>query len=262
MTAARSLISRRAGPEQREPYVVVVVEGDLDGHADVDVVWRAAHDVGHQPHVGLFLDLDDGDHVRGVVARYPRLVVDGERVHCGPTADRFGSEVLRQVDRADRRRRVHVVAAGLAAQEAQLAVFAPGPEELVGVVDARQKPEGFLRVGHCHSVSGGCSWPACHPRRACGKASSAGTSPNEGWGSRMAAAISSQGAATLAASMAWRSTPGGLRRITVHTNRMSSWVLRSGWRNESMADSHEACASCRTGARSCRCFSDGKTQSA
>src|SRR4029077_2288384 len=100
-------------------------------------------------------------------------------------------------------------AARLAPQEAEFAVLATRPEELVGVVDARQEPE--RRVAH--SISVGCSWATCQPRRAWGNASSAGTRPNEGCVKRMAPAISSHVAPTSAASMAWRSTPGGLRKI-------------------------------------------------
>ena len=36
-------------------------------------------------------------------------------------------------------------------------------------------------------------------------------------------------------------------RATVHTMRMSSWVLRSGARSESIWLSHAACASCSAG---------------
>src|ERR1700722_2036192 len=48
--------------------------------------------------------------------------------------------------------------------------------------------------------------------------------------------------------------------MTVHTMRISSWVLRSGARRESMEAIHAFCA-CRTpGAHSWRNFSEGKGQ--
>ena len=62
--------------------------------------------------------------------------------------------------------------------------------------------------------------------------------------STMLPAISSHVAPTSAASMAWRITPGGLRKMTVHTMRMSSWVLRSGARSESIWANQPFWASC------------------
>src|SRR3954469_22469521 len=55
--------------------------------------------------------------------------------------------------------------------------------------------------------------------------------------------------------------PGGLRRITVQTSRMSSCVLRSGAWSESIWLSHELCASCSAGNASWSGSSNGKLQS-
>src|SRR3954467_2718900 len=56
--------------------------------------------------------------------------------------------------------------------------------------------------------------------------------------------------------------PAWLRRITRHTSRMSSWVLRSGARNESIWLIHAFWASCSAGNTSCSAASYGKLQSA
>src|SRR5580692_9972627 len=82
--------------------------------------------------------------------------------------------------------------------------------------------------------------------------------PKAGSVRRIDPAISSQLAPTSAASRAWRCTPPGWRAMTLHTMRISSWVLRSGARSESMEAIHAFWA-CRTpGASSCRKRSDGK----
>ena len=66
---------------------------------------------------------------------------------------------------------------------------------------------------------------------------------------------------TSAASMAWRWTPGGLRRMTVHTMRMSSWVLRSGARASRSAPARRSGPRAGPGAKACSSASKGKTQS-
>src|SRR5580692_7077065 len=82
--------------------------------------------------------------------------------------------------------------------------------------------------------------------------------PKAGSVRRIDPAISSQLAPTSAASRAWRCTPPGWRAMTLHTMRISSWVLRSGARSESMEAIHAFWA-CRTpGANSCRKRSEGK----
>ena len=102
--------------------------------------------------------------------------------------------------------------------------------------------------------------PCLKPRRAAGRAWMASTIPKAGSVRRMDPAISSQVAPTSAARRAWRCTPPGWRAMTVHTMRMSSWVLRSGARRESM-EAIQAFWAWRTpGAHSCRNFSDGKGQ--
>src|ERR1700722_6637030 len=88
----------------------------------------------------------------------------------------------------------------------------------------------------------------------------ASTIPKAGSVRRMEPEISSHVAPTSAASRAWRCTPPGWRAMTVHTIRISSWVLRSGARNESMEAIHAFWA-CRTpGAHSFRKRSEGKGQ--
>src|SRR5262245_36303400 len=72
---------------------------------------------------------------------------------------------------------------------------------------------------------------------------------------------SSHSAPTSRASCAWRRMPGGLRRITVQTRRISSWVLRSGECSESIWLSHELCASCSAGKTWWSGSSNGKLQS-
>src|ERR1700723_1807338 len=86
----------------------------------------------------------------------------------------------------------------------------------------------------------------------------ASTIPKAGSVRRMEPEISSQLAPTSAASRAWRCTPPGWRAMTLHTMRISSWVLRSGARSESI-EAIQAFWACRTpGANSCRKRSDGK----
>src|SRR5688572_18966352 len=55
--------------------------------------------------------------------------------------------------------------------------------------------------------------------------------------------------------------PAWLRRITRHTRRISSWVLRSGARNESIWLIHAFCASWSAGNTSWSAASYGKFQS-
>ena len=65
---------------------------DRHRHADPHVINRRARHVGHQPHIALLLELDDGDDVRHCEIGLPLLVVDGETGHiprpetaCGAT---------------------------------------------------------------------------------------------------------------------------------------------------------------------------------
>ena len=132
--------------EHREPHVVVLLEGDLDRHADADVVGRAADDVRREAQVVLLGERDERDGV-GLGAAVPRLVVDRERVHLAAAAHRPRARASRLPhSRAAGQRRVQVVAAGLAAQEPEPAVLAGGPEEAVLVVEGGLDPEGEASV--------------------------------------------------------------------------------------------------------------------
>ena len=110
-----------------------------------DVVDRAADEVGGQPQAGLLVELDDARSVRGsgvpthgwwltvkVTTRPRPLTAVGAQA-----APRHGGQ---------RGRRVEQVAARLAAQEAEQAVRAGGPEEAVVVVERGEHAE--RGVGH------------------------------------------------------------------------------------------------------------------
>src|SRR5690349_14573259 len=62
------------GLEERKPHVFVVVEHDAHRKTDVHVVGFAADDARRETQPDLLLQLDDGDDVRRVEARDPRLV--------------------------------------------------------------------------------------------------------------------------------------------------------------------------------------------
>ena len=177
MHARRSMISfvvhahAASGLEQRDVHVAVgigmVLERDAQRHADLDLVERAVHEVRREPHRRLLDDLDDRDDVRQLRARHPVLVVDRVRRERRAARHRLDREVLRVVDRADRLRRVDVVAAVLAAPEPQLAAAPPvqnsrlwsssrgrmrngGSDDIVGVSCiesrlSRPRPRALLR---------------------------------------------------------------------------------------------------------------------
>src|SRR3954451_4906319 len=85
--------------------------------------------------------------------------------------------------------------------------------------------------------------------------------PNAGTVNMIELSTSSHVKPTSPANLAWRKMPAGLRRITVHTSRISSWVLRSGAGRESIWLSHELWASCSAGNSACSASSKGKLQS-
>ena len=126
--------------EEREPHVLDVLEDHAHRHADVHVVGLDVDQVGRQPHVGLLVDRHPGDDV-GVAAGDPLLVVDGEGLDVAAAADLLRRQVARQAARADGPRRVDEEPAGVAAQEAQHAVGARGPEEGDVVAEARQETQ-------------------------------------------------------------------------------------------------------------------------
>src|SRR5947209_182088 len=100
----------------------------------------AADDVRHQPQRGLFVELDDRDHVRNLDSRRPFALVDRVGVDASATADRARPDVVGEAARAPRRGRVDVVAALAAASDLQLAVATAGPEGTVVIVDSRYRP--------------------------------------------------------------------------------------------------------------------------
>ena len=137
----RGLTTRSStGREEREPHVVDVLEDHAHRHADAHVVGLDVDQVGRQADVGLLVDRHPGDDV-GVAPRDPLLVVDGEGLDAAAAADGLRRHVARQAARADRTRRVVEEAAVVAAQEAQDAVLAGGPEEGDVVAEARQETQ-------------------------------------------------------------------------------------------------------------------------
>src|SRR5689334_358382 len=110
------------------------LERHAQRHVDAYVVDRAVDAVGGEPQTVLLRDVHGRDDEGQLRTRHARLVVDRVRVQRGLPRDRLGRGALRVADRTQGRGRVVVVAAVLAAQEAQLAVLAAGPEAAVEVV--------------------------------------------------------------------------------------------------------------------------------
>ncbi len=128
--------------EVGQPDAVVVLELDLDVHADEHLVGLAAHDVGGEPEVLLLGQRHDGHDVGRVEVGQPRLPVHGVGEHRASARHRLDRQLAAQARRADRLRRMDPEPAGLAAQEAQLALRPAEPEVLVVGRDGRQHAEG------------------------------------------------------------------------------------------------------------------------
>src|SRR5258707_15593419 len=81
-------------PEYRDPYIVVMLENDLDRHADPHVLDRAVHDLRRQPDLRVLFKFDDGDHVRRR-ERFTEPRVDVYRVggHGSPSGHRLRGDV-------------------------------------------------------------------------------------------------------------------------------------------------------------------------
>src|SRR3984957_9923639 len=119
----------RYWPEYRDPYVVVMLELDLDRHADPHVLDRAVHDLRRQPDLRVLFKFDDGDHVRHRErVTEPRVDVDGVGGHGRPPGHRLRGDVPAVAAEAHAHRRGDVALAGLAAVDPQLALGAAGPE--------------------------------------------------------------------------------------------------------------------------------------
>lgn len=101
----------------------------------------------YRSELGLLLDVDESDHV-WLGVRDPRLMVDRERVQRGPTTDNLRCDIGAETSRADRRRRMDVIAARLTAQEAQEAVATRGSEELRERRDLREHAKREATVRH------------------------------------------------------------------------------------------------------------------
>src|SRR5262245_5324613 len=145
MQTLRSGISRATsapapgvGLEQRQPHVAariaMMLEYGAQRHADAHVLGLATDEVGGEPNAGVLLDLDDRHHEGQRGPRHPRLVVDREGVQGRAARDRARRQILGVTLRADRLRRMDPLAAGVAAQEAQLTVLAAGPEMAIARV--------------------------------------------------------------------------------------------------------------------------------
>src|ERR1700685_148511 len=102
-------------PEYRDPHIFVMLELDLDRHADPHVLDPAVHQLRGQPGVRLLVKLDDGDHVRrrARVAE-PRVDVDGVGGHRRPPGYGLRADVPAVTAEADPHRGVEVTLAGVA----------------------------------------------------------------------------------------------------------------------------------------------------
>src|ERR1700748_239598 len=115
-----SCLAPRYWPEYRDPYIVVMLEIDLDRHADPHVLDRAIHDLRGQPGLRVLVEFDDGDHVRRRErVTEPRVHVDGVRGHGRPPGHRLRGDIPAAAAEAHPHRRVEVALAGPAAVDPQ-----------------------------------------------------------------------------------------------------------------------------------------------
>ena len=189
MTALRS--SRRpptvtrspaVGLEERQPDVVVVVEHDAHRHADVHVVGLGSRRCWSSAAGPPARRARRWRSRRAGRGRDPRLMVDRERVHHRPPRHRLGRDVL---------------AAGTSGRSARADGSSSRSPGSAGSAARRRRRRA--RSARCRSVTRGrtrnglVSHRRRHlrlgldersrskPLRACGSASTAGSSPNAGW---------------------------------------------------------------------------------
>ncbi len=129
------------GLEDGEPDEVVLLEGDPHRHADAHVVDRAVDEVAREAQAVLLVEGHQHDDV-GLGAAVPRLVVHRVGEHLPAAAHGLGGDLAAPALGAAGHRRVQVVAARLAAQEAEPPVLARRPEEPVVVVQGGLHAEG------------------------------------------------------------------------------------------------------------------------
>ena len=117
------------------------------------------------------VEFDHGDDIGRVESRIPGLMVDREAGDGAGAARRFRRHFLRQALRADGAGRMDPVAAGLAPQDAQLAVGTARPEVPVVVGEAGENPERLRthagrKIGRVISRSPCGTRPEgpCHPQ--------------------------------------------------------------------------------------------------
>lgn len=121
-------------------------ESHAHTHADDYVVDIALQEVRRQPESGLLIQFDDDDDV-GLLAFYPGLAVDGERVNASSPGHHSWLTPTTSASRTIAGRRMHIVAAVDAALDPQPAVFAAGPEESgVGVIGGNQPVQEWILV--------------------------------------------------------------------------------------------------------------------
>src|SRR5258708_34514661 len=98
-----------------------MLEQHAHAHSDAYLLDCAIDDIRRQPQTRLLVDADDGDDIGRLESLLPYLPIDGKGQHGPHARHRFVAHLSRFAHRADRQRRMHIWAAGLAAGEP------PGP---------------------------------------------------------------------------------------------------------------------------------------
>src|SRR5258708_26619173 len=101
------------------------------GHSDAYPLDCAIDDIGRQPQTGLLVDADDGDDIGRLESLLPYLPIDGKGQNGPHARHRFIAHLSRFARRADRQRRMYIMAAGLTAVEPQWPGWAGSPKKSI-----------------------------------------------------------------------------------------------------------------------------------
>src|SRR5215469_2349461 len=136
------------GPEERDAHLLVVLPGQGDALADVDLLWRRACDLGEQPKP--LVDVHECQHVWGASPEERLAVLADDRVRVDRSA--AGRRALLEVGAGAVRAVAARVEDDAAAAPADLVREAPRARRLperprVGLGEAGQRPRGLSAAG-------------------------------------------------------------------------------------------------------------------
>jgi hypothetical protein len=116
--------------EHREVDLAMLLEDDLDTHADAHFLYGTSYDVREHIEFRLLDEFYRREDVGNLEAGHPLLIVHSEGRDAGTPRYRSGAHCVAAARRTARKRRMQIAAASLAAADQEPTLGACRPEEL------------------------------------------------------------------------------------------------------------------------------------